>query len=399
MMNERLMRSEVQDYLSEHADQDAGSIVLGKSPFEGISPHELAEQVEGRQRIRRKLPGWHQAKGIYYPKKLNIEQSSSELSAAYKLNLLPRVKTAADLTGGFGVDAFYLSQAAERFTYCEEDAELVDLVSHNMNVLGASNIAYYTGDGIEHLKSLPADHYGFIFIDPARRKSGKKVFQLSDCTPDVSQLEELFLEKSPITLIKLSPMLDIRQTLRQLKSVASIVIVSTENEVKELLIRLNRTPVGPVESVPIRCALLDPAGARQEFEFNVAQEEVSKPVYGFPEQYLYEADAALLKAGCFKYLATHFGLRKLHQHTHLYTNEQLTATFPGRRFRIIGSSSYAAFKKKHPFKKANISTRNFPVEVREIRKRLSIKEGGEDYLFCCTGPDKSLLVIHAVKAD
>ena len=392
-MNQHILAPEVQQYLHDHSHIPPTTIALGKSPFLLISPAELAQQVDSRQRCRKKLPLWYGTPGIYYPEKLSVEQASSELTAAHKAALIPAGARAIDLTGGLGVDTFFFAQRAATATHCEMNPSLSQIAAHNATVLGVANTTYVAGDGIAYLLDQPAGTFDVAYIDPSRRVEHRKVFRLEDCLPDVVGLQQELLRHVPRLIIKSAPLLDIAAALQVLQGVSAVHIVSTGNECKELLFVVDRGYGG--EPQLTATALTEAAAA--SFSFTLTEEQEASPEYGYPAGYLYEPDAALLKSGAFRLTATRYGLKKLHRHTHLYTTGEHLPDFPGKSFRITDVMTYGDFKKSKTAWQGNVSTRNFPLKAEALRKRHRIAEDRDHHLFFCTGPDDDLLVILASK--
>lgn len=392
-MNTHILTPEVQDYLRKHETTTPTSIALQKSPFTDVSASELAQQLDGRQRCRKKLPLWHGTPSIYYPEKLSVEQASSQLTATYKKQFIPEQCRTIDLTGGFGVDAYYFSQRAERVVHCEKNESLSEIAQHNASALGATNMDFVATDGISYLQVQTDNAFDCIYIDPSRRVDKRKVFLLEDCEPNVMELQDWLLQKAPKVIIKSAPLLDIASALGALKQVSEVHIVSVDNECKELLFVLDRRYTGA--PVIIAVALMDET--IHTFSFHTEDEKSTTSDFGKPAQYLYEPDVALLKAGAFKLIGHRYGLKKLHQHTHLYTSAELNTDFIGRTFHIDSVLPYTDFKKDKVAVQANVSTRNFPLKAEELRKKHRIREGGDRYLFFCTGIGGALLVIFASK--
>lgn len=408
-MNPLLLEPEVQHFLSERAGHDPVDIALRGSPFPGINGNELAAQVEGKNRCKRKLPTWFEMDNIYYPGRLAIEQSSSEVTASYKSLLIPAGCRLLDMTGGMGVDSYYFAKRARKVNYCELDPSLGAITTHNLSVLGASNITCKygnpDGDGVEHLRSSRADDYDLVYLDPARRAGSRKVFMLADCQPDVRGLQSMLLEKSTNVLIKLSPMLDIRAALRELDHISEIHVVSVDGECKELLFLLNAgVPRHPEsDAIKITAVLLKSPGVAvdrvQNFTFTLTDEIHSEMSHGDVSTFLYDPDAAVLKAGAFKSVATRFGLTKLHQHTHLYTSVELVADFPGRIMRVRDLTRYAEFKKYRDLPAGNVVTRNFPLKVEVLRQKHGIAEAADRYYYFCTNARGERIVIETVRVN
>ena len=392
-MNQYILTSEVQQYLSEHDHLSPAAVALGKSPFPTVSPAELAQQLDGRQRCQRKLPLWHQTPGIYYPEKLSVEQASSQSTATHKASFIATGTRVIDLTGGFGVDTFYFAQRATAVTHCEINGELSEIANHNAAMLGATNCSFVMGDGIDYLRSQPADTFDVAYIDPARRVERRKVFRLEDCVPDVVSLQQELLGRVQRIIIKSAPLLDISAALQALQNVSSVHIVSTGNECKELLFVVDRNFND--EPLLVATALTDTTSV--SFSFTLTEEQDAHPTFAPPTGYLFEPDAALLKSGAFRLTAVRYGLQKLHCHTHLYTGNAQPTDFLGKTFRIEQVMGYGDFKKSKAPWQGNVSTRNFPLKAEELRKRHRIGEDKDRHLFFCTGPDDNLLVILASK--
>ena len=388
-MNKAILDTDVQEYIRDNAQSDIVRISLSKSPFPNISPKELAQQVDGRKRIENKLPLWYNTSGIYYPEKLALEQCSSETTARYKSELILGNKV-IDLTGGFGVDAAFFSLKAGNVSHCELNKELSDIARQNAETLGFA-VNYFHGDGIEKIK-LSDDIYDTIYIDPSRRISSRKVYLLKDCEPDIVKEKELLFQKCKRLIIKTAPLLDLQSTIKELGSVSEIHILSIKNECKEVLYLIDE---GSSETdPPITCAVFN-KNQTGTFTFRAsAESEFALDQYSIPMAYLYEPDVALLKAGCFKLITKEYKVKKLHQHTHLYTSDNLQENFIGRTFKVLATWNYRSFVKQQAFRKANIICRNFPEDPDKIRKKLRINDGGVDYLLFCRGPDHELLVIH-----
>lgn len=391
-MNSEILNNTVQLFINAHLKANGADIILKGIPFKTITATAIIEQIEAKKRCEKKLPTWFNTKGIYYPNKLNIEQTSSEITAKYKAQLLSG-KTLIDLTGGFGVDSYYFSKQIDDITHCEIDEHLSKITTHNYKVLNASNILCLNENGIEALKRINQP-FDCIYIDPSRRDNTKrKVFLLSDCTPNVKTFQGLLLKYAKYCLIKTSPLLDIKATLNDLKFVKSIHIVAVENEVKEILWLLERNFENKPQLKTINLAKT----TSQYFDFELEAETKVQANYTLPLTYLYEPNAAILKAGAFNLISTQLNLGKLHKHSHLYTSEKLV-NFPGRRFKIEQQIAFnkKAFAKTH-INKANVTTRNFPLSVGEIRKKLKIKDGGNQYLFFTTNLNNEKIILICTK--
>ncbi len=375
-MNKEILKTGVQDFIIENKSADIMSVLLKKPVFKDVSQQELAQQIEGRKKCQKKLPTWFETPGIYFPKKVNIEQTSSEISATYKSKIVAG-NSLIDVTGGFGVDSYYFSKTVDAILHCEIDRDLHEIASHNFKKLGVKNIQTYCENGLDFLRNSVQD-FDWIYLDPSRRNHVKgKVVQLSDCEPNIAENLDLLFSKSENILLKTSPLLDIALGIKELRSIKEIHIVAINNEVKELLWLLKKDYYGEVGIKTINFTKANP----QLYNFVLSAEKTATAVYSLPHSYIYEPNVSILKSGAFKCVGMEFGLKKLHPNTHLYTSEVLL-DFPGRRFELIKVVSY---NKKGiqelGLKKANITTRNFPDSVATIRKKFKIKEGGNSFLF------------------
>ncbi|MBD1435060.1 class I SAM-dependent methyltransferase [Sphingobacterium sp. DN00404] len=390
-MNGNILLAEVQTFIRQHADMDASRIALKKSPFEGVSSSELAQQITGWQKVSSKMPEWlKQDKALYFPEKLNLEQCSSAKTGKFKVSLLSPDCTVLDLTGGFGVDSYFFARCAKKVIHCEINPQLSQIVAHNFLELAIDNVQFHTGDGITFLASS-RKRYDYIYTDPSRRVKNQKVFRLEDCEPNILAYQSLFFEHSDTLLTKSAPLLDISGALNVLPHVREVYVISIENDCKELLFVQEKS----FQGIPTIHAVRLSADKSQTFSFNYIQEKETVPTLGKPTNFLYDPDVAITKAGAFKSVATAFHLQKLHQHSHLYSHDDVIGDFPGRVFRIQQVVPFSIFKKSVGVAKANIVTKNFPLKVEQIRKKFKIKEGGEDYLYFTTLYDDRLVVVYA----
>ena len=387
-MNKLLLNTGVQLYIQKYLNTDILSVLLKKSPFEGVTAKELAQQMAARKKCEKKLPSWFNTKDIYYPKKINIEQSSSEVTAKYKAALISG-KSLLDLSGGFGVDAYFFSKKFQQVYHCEIEEELAEIAAHNFEKLGAKNIIPIKDDCIAFLSKTDLK-FDWIYVDPSRRDSSdKKVHKLSDCEPDIPAQLQLIFRKTNNMLIKASPLLDTSSAISSLGPVSAIQIVAVANEVKEVLYVVNKGYKG---EIIINTRNYIKAG-HQSFDFTLKDEKATIAVFSEPLKYLYEPNAAIMKAGAFKIIGRSYALKKLHEHTHLYTSEALH-DFPGRRFEILKNVRYNKREiQQLSLSKANVATRNFPETVAKIRQRHGIKDGGDSYLFFITDQASRLRVL------
>ena len=377
MLNLKILETEVQNFVQEHLNHNLAELSLKGSPFEGIKTAELMNQIQGKLKCKKKLPKWFKTMQILYPNKLNIEQSSSELTANYKSKLI-KGESLVDITGGFGVDSYYFSKKIKRIINCEIDGGLSKIASHNFKNLKATNIETIAKDGILFL-SESTHIFDWIYIDPSRRDEAKnKRFFIEDCHPNVAQHLDLFFKRSNRILIKLSPMLDIKAALRALPNTKEIHVVAIKNEVKELLFVLEKGFTKEVSIEAINLNTLQP-----NFKFKFSEENKALVNYRNPFKYLYEPNLAILKAGAFKTVALRFELEKIGQHTHLYTSTKRIENFPGEIYCINEILPYkkGRIRKKLKGIKGNLKTRNYPQTVAKIKKDLNIIDGGNQYIF------------------
>ena len=371
-------------FIRQHRMEDVRMLALQAAKYPEVDMSVALRQIAGWQVARVKLPLWAETEGLYYPPHLSLEQCSSELTARYKAGLLSG-ETLVDLTGGFGVDCAFLSSAFRSVTYVERQIELCRIATHNFPLLGLPHVQVVNAEATDYLRTMqPVD---CIYLDPARRDGqGSKVIAVADCEPNVAELESLLLQKAGKILVKLSPMLDLSQALRVLPHTQELHVVAVDNECKELLVLLASTPP---ERVPVHCVnLSDGVTGDVSFTFTREGEQNCECHYAsIPASYLYEPNAALMKAGGYKSIAVAYGLDKLHPNTHLYTSDTLIPHFPGRVFRVVSFGGFGKREQKSllgGLQKANISVRNFPASVAELRKRTKLSDGGDTYLFAAT---------------
>ena len=390
------MNQETIQFIIENKNADIHRLALQSSLYPNVNMLFAIRQINGKQKIKSKVPLFYNTQDIIYPVQLSLEQSSSELTALYKSTLCEG-NTLADLTGGFGVDCCFMSQQFKQVAYVERNEELCDLAVHNFKALGKVHVNVIHSDSEKYL--LETDHVDWIFIDPARRSSGgKKVVLLSDCEPNVAALSTLLLDKTTHVMIKLSPMMDITAAIRELPSTSEIHIISVENECKEVLLILDQTGGDNIKVKTINFGINK---ENQEFEFDILDESKAETSFSsVPGKYLYEPNAAVMKSGAFKLIGEKFRLQKLHINTHLYTSNELSVEFPGRIFEVRKQWENSKKELKElvaKIPKANITTRNYPVSVDVLRKKLKIKDGGDIYLFACTLHNEQKSIIECTK--
>jgi len=381
-------------------------LAFKKTLVEGYENRFVLNQLYGKQKAKNKLPFLFNNDQVLYPAKVSVEQSSSEKTAIWKANLVSGAAL-LDMTGGFGVDTYYFSKIVQHVTYLEKNTELFDIVNHNFTVLNAENITPINGDSLAFLENT-TQKFDWIYLDPARRdNAGNRKIGLADYFPNLLEIQSLLFQKTTKVLVKVSPMLDIQQAILQLGTVQQVIVLAVQNEVKELLLvlqqqeTLERIPSNLNSTFPnFQCVDLRKDGRKITYE-STANRNFSDLVFDVPQNYIYEPNAAILKAGLFNEIAIDFNLAKLHPNTHLYTSEHFIADFPGRSFVCKGVEP---FNKKAiaPYlenKKANITTRNFPYSVAQIKKKLGLKDGGNIYLFATTLQNGKLTILVCEKVN
>lgn len=390
-----ILKSEVQDFIEANIRKDISKLAFQKNPFPTIDYALLLNQIAAKSKSEHKLPTWFNSKGIIYPSKISVEQTSSEDTAFYKSEIVSG-ESLIDLTGGFGVDVYYFSKKMKSVVHCEMNTDLSEIAKHNFKVLQARNIECFADDSYEILQKLNRK-FDWIYIDPSRRSDVKgKVFLLKDCLPNVPELQEFYFNYAENLLIKTAPILDLAAGLSELSNVRAIHIVAVENEVKELLWEISKNHQGKTAIKTVN--LTKEKTEKLDFTFD----ENEHAQYGLPKKYLYEPNSAIMKSGFFDAVGNKFNLDKLHAHSHLYTSDELV-DFPGRIFQIEEKIGYTKgeMKKFLSNKKANITTRNFPETVEHIRKKWKINDGGNLYCFFTTdmNNDKIVLLCTKIKTE
>jgi hypothetical protein len=393
-MDVALLNPEIQKYINSQSGADVSKLALQKNPFPDVKWISILNQIAAKSKAKEKLPTYFSTENVIYPNKISVEQTSSEKTALYKSGIVNGISL-FDLTGGFGVDCFYFSKSIKMVTHCEIDTELSSIVSHNFKQFGIENITCIAGDSFETLINHN-DNLDWIYIDPSRRNNLKgKVFMLKDCLPNVPELLSFYFSKADNILIKTAPLLDISAGLLELSNVKQIHIVAVDNEVKELLWEIQNDFIGNpiIKTVNI----INESEEIFEFELN---SNGNLPVFELPKNYLYEPNSAIMKSGGFDEIGIQYNLSKLHSHSHLYTSEE-RIDFPGRTFDIQKVFPYSKKEMKTNLEntKANITTRNFPDSVDDIRKKWKIKDGGTNYCFFTTDHNNDKIVLLCTKIN
>ena len=418
----------VKEFIEKHLKDDVHRLALAKFP-EGIDREFVIRQIHARQVLSKKLPSWAENDELVFPKKLSLEQCSSELTAKYKATLLStksheitrrefsedscsladEKRILIDLTGGMGVDTAFLSDNFDKTYYVEMQEELCEIAKHNFKVMN-KNIEV-VNDNAEHFLTI-CDEVDCIYLDPARRDEyGRKMVSLHDCSPDVVELHDLLLKKAKRVLVKVSPMLDIEMVKKELKDITEIHVVAVRNECKEILICQRTTDNGQQTCENSEdCLQMIAVDLRENWNFAFTENEELEAQWTLADnvgRYLYEPGAACMKAGCFKLLSQRYGLDKLHRNSHLYTSDDLIPDFPGRIFEVVNVVPFDKKTKKNiwtldfedakkgsaTFKKANVAVRNFPLSAEELKKNLGLQDGSDFYIFGSTMKGEKKVVV------
>ncbi len=362
----------------------------------------IVRQVEGWQRLRMKVPSWAAMNDLLYPPRLSLEQCSGETAARLKAAIVTRLQAEGlvgrrrmtDLTGGLGIDFSFLAPQFAHATYVERQEELCRLARHNFPLLGLEGAEVVCDEAEAYLNK--AEAADLIYLDPARRDDhGGKTVHIADCQPDMGNLMSRLLEVAPVVAAKLSPMLDVREALRTLgTSVAEVHAVGAGGECKELLLIMTRQGAAS--------PTLTAHEAEEELSFTLEEEQSAAPPYAsVPGRYLYEPGAAVMKLGAFRTVALRYGLEKLHPDAHLYTEDKLVPTFPGRTLRVIETLTFGKADlrrlKELTGGRANLTVRGFPATTEAVRRKLKLRDGGASYVFATTLSDGSHALILSEK--
>ena len=373
------------DFIRVHAEADVRQLALQGTKNPEVNLTFALDQIAGRQKAKSKLPSWAAIDGMTYPPHLSMEQCSSEQTAQYKASIAGKGALVVDLTAGFGVDLAFISQSFQQAVHIERQASLCAISSENYKLLGLNHIEVVCADGVDYLHQL--DHADLIFLDPARRDDhGARTYGIADCTPNVLELRDELLQKADRVMLKLSPMLDWRKAVEDLGNVNEVHIVSVDNECKELLLILSK------EEKPLKLFCVNNnqvfdgvTGGR--FFCDTARDVTKEPSPCYTPHFLFEPNASIMKAGCFALLEQRYNVSQLDKNSHLFVSDSDISDFPGRRFIIEKTTSMNKRELKAALdgiNRANITVRNFPLSVAELRKRLKLKDGGDHYLFATT---------------
>lgn len=394
-----ILTPELKNFIATHLSHDTDKLLLNAKQYKEIPMAFAVDQILARRQVRDKLPTWYNLPDLFFPSRISAEQCSSELTARYKQSLL-RGKKICDLTGGLGIDSWYFSQVAKEVIYIERLAAYCEAAASNFAVLKADNIQIIEADVKNLFPSLQADTF---YIDPARRSgNNKRLFAITDCEPDILQFKNILLKKSQRLIVKISPMADLTETLKLIPEIIEIHIVAVRNECKEILLVLENKEPLPEAKVKIVTVNFTAAGEQQLFSFERGEEQTSDyHLTDTIKAYIYEPNSAILKSGAFQLISRRYLVDKLHRHSHLYTSDQRIEHFPGRIFKVKQVMEFSRKKLKQwgkQFPQANISVRNFPMSVAEIRKSSGISDGGPFYLFATTIGNARRILMDCEKA-
>ena len=376
-------------FVLAHENEDTAQLLLAAGRWPEVDVRRAVRIIEGRRKMREKVPAWYACAGLDYPDSLPLEQCSSEETALYKQAFVPAGGRIADLTGGQGVDCWAMSRVAGEAHYCERNAALCAAARHNFAALGATNVAVHEGDGPAWLQAQPG-RFDLVYLDPARRGgAGQRVYDIADCEPNLLEIKDMLLQHADRVLAKISPMADISRTLAQVPETCELHVVAAGGEVKELLLLL--APGGAAQP---RIVATDGAF---RFAFTPAEEAAAEVRFADAVgPYLLQPAKALRKAGAFRLLSARFGIAKLAPSTHLYTADAPVEGFPGKAFpveEVLPWSAAAQRELRRRFPRLELTALNFPMTTDALRKRLGIPGGGDRHVFATTVNNEKVLII------
>jgi len=396
-----------EQYIREHRTDDVRKLALASHP-QGVDIQYALTQISGWQAARSKLPLWADTDGIIYPKHLPLEQCTSQYIAQYKAefieNLIGKNFRMADLTGGFGVDCFFISRNAARTNYNEMSAELSNIVAQNYKALGRQNIEVSCSDAKEFLSNQRDDSFDLLYLDPARRgNSGQKLISISDCQPDATALQENLLRVANHVMLKLSPMLDISRALTEMRHVSHVMVIGLEGECKEITLMIQRDFNGEpvIEAVDID-AQGNPGTVISSTKSaeNVQPLPIATPEQLQPGTFISEPSAPYMKSALFRTMAAQTGTALLHPDTHLFWSQNKPTEFPGRTFILEGIIPFDKRSLSKLIKtQANLSVRNFPESAPQLQQKLKLRDGGPRYLIATTLSDGKRILLDLQKEN
>lgn len=375
-----MLDAKTQQFIQQHQHADVHHLLLKQHQFKAIDLPFAVQQILGKRKAKIKLPTWYQNGAIIYPPTLSMQQCSSESTAAYKATLL-QGNTLVDMTGGFGVDTTHFATRFKTIHFFEQQVDLCQIAQHNFKIFGLHHIQCYPQNSIDFIQALP-QKISAIYLDPARRNAQKhKVITLTNSTPNILAIKSLLLKKADVVLLKASPMLDITLAIEQLEQVDTVHVVAVNHDCKEVLFELKKQPQRPIQLHCVHFLKNQPTQS-----ISTAWGDAHSTDYALPQSYIYEPNKTILKAGIVNKIGNLFRLAKLHPNTHLYTSNVFIRNFPGRIFQLemLLKPQKKAIQKTLPNRQANLTIRNYPATVAQLRKKLGLKEGGKVYLFGTT---------------
>lgn len=406
------MENSLSNFIISHEGDDIHKLMLSASRYPDIDMKKAVSVIQARKKIKDKIPSWYSFPEIEYPLSLSVEQGSSELTARYKCRFVNEGDRICDITGGMGVDSYFMSLKAGNTEYHERNTELFEATERNFHTLGADNIICRNIEVDEkYLETLYNEgiRYDLIYADPARRsRSGSRIYSISDCEPDITRLKESLFKVTDRILVKISTMADIRHTVESIQEISLLHVIACGNECKELLILMEKGFCNNGD-IPVYSTDLsrDDEGTSGVFSFRLSEEKSAIPQMCpsagvlSSDGYLYEPGKAILKAGAFRILSERYAVMKLAPATHLYFSTEYRQDFPGKIFRIMEvlrftNSNIKAFRDKYP--EASVSARNIPVTSDDLRKKLKVRESDEIHCFGTMTTDGEKILVVCKKA-
>ncbi len=391
-----LLNSKVQEFIKDHEGDDVKVLALKKAPDLNCPYPLILDQIKVRQKAKIKSPDLYEANGFVFPQSNLYEQASSYPCAVYKASLLSGSRF-IDLTAGSGSDSFQISKHFVSSLLLERDRYNASLLEYNVKALLNSgyikpNVIIRNVDAVNYIDNI--EYVDFIFIDPQRRENGRRaLYDFSACSPDIMKMLPILKNKAKKILIKASPFLDIEKAIKQLEIVVQVHVVQWRGECKEVLYLLDCCDISKNDDPEIIAVNIDDNGSvKNRFSYFISKEKILDIEFSSPLKYILEPSVSMQKAGGFKSIAIHYGIKKIHPNSHIYTADFVPYNFVGKGYKVVGI--YPARAKFLPVKKADLIVRNFPMTVKDLRKKLKLLEGGEHRIFATTLWDgnKSLIL-------
>lgn len=384
---------EIREIILKHRNDDPSEFAL-KNSGKNIPVRAIAEQIYCYQRAVKKLPLLSRQNLLY--EKTALEQASGETTAKFKTAISGF--RMMDLTGGLGIDSIYLSQKFDSLIYCESDPVLFEMFNINLNTLKLNNITTYNEDSITILQNYPDNFFDWLYVDPSRRTKGKRLLNAQNYSPNIIEHQDLLFSKAEKILIKLSPADEIEEIKKHVTNIDEIMVLSVDNECKEILVVLNRRK--SKTHIPVEAVILN----SKDDAFRIFSSKDNSPLITNPLKYFYEPDAAIIKAKITAEVAAQYSLKFINNSVDYLTSENHIPDFPGRKFII---KEYFTYNKKHlagyfktlNIKNANFARRDFPDSPEVLRTKYKIEDGGNDYFFFTRDKENKLIVVHCTKPE